>query len=143
YYKLTDDLIKISVDALAEQPYIVFKLFSTENKKYDLIITDQIIMGSGKNDGLPDMKQDQDSIIFYPNHASLMFKRNEKLRFLMNYHDNNAEYFSTGNESALFSKIPKNFRPQLLTISYKNVSQLTINLTVSEQADFPQLQYIS
>ncbi|MFT8328751.1 MAG: cellobiose phosphorylase [Oenococcus oeni] len=143
YYKLTDDLIKISVDALAEQPYIVFKLFSTENKKYDLIITDQIIMGSGKNDGLPDMKQDQDSIIFYPNHASLMFKRNEKLRFLMNYHDNNAEYFSTGNESALFSKIPKNFRPQLLTISYKNVSQLTINLTVSEQANFPQLQYTS
>ncbi|MFT9267385.1 GH36-type glycosyl hydrolase domain-containing protein [Oenococcus sp.] len=141
YYKLTDDLIKISVDAVAEQPYITFKLSSTENKKYDLIITDEIIMGSEKNDSLPDMKQDQGSIIFYPDHTSLMFKRNEKLRFLMDYHDNDAEYFSTGNESALLATTPENFRPKLLAISYEDVSQLTINLTVSEQANFPQLQY--
>ncbi|MFT8324091.1 GH36-type glycosyl hydrolase domain-containing protein [Oenococcus sicerae] len=139
YYKLADDLIKISVDAFAEKPFISFVFTSMQHKKYDLIITDQIIMDSQDSHDPLQTKKVNHSIIFYPNATSLMRERNPNIRFAMNYENTDATDISLGDETDLLETVPVGFQAKMFTINYRGASQLSINLTVSNQEDFQQL----
>lgn len=129
YYKLKNDVLKISADASAFDQGLHFKILSLTNKTYDLLITENIIMDSVEGQNSVDKIFSKDGrIFFYPGEKSLMKKFNKNLSFFYNFagYDDSEKF--AGDESVFFTENIKD--PRLSTFNFKNVSELNFSLAV-------------
>lgn len=125
YYKLADDLLKVSVEAAASGDGLLFEVESAQQREYDLRVVTQLDLQTlGK--GLQLLNQNG-SLTVLPAQDSLMAKRCPKLKYYYNFTDQQqVEITDWGSETEKY-----------LVFEYHSAQKIKFTLTtLAAKADF-------
>lgn len=128
YYKLGEDLIRVSGDAGAEQDQLTLKFESQNKIPYQLLVTTQLeekTLGS-----TPNYQVIEQRYLVYPQTTQVMHEREPTLGYQISHQQNDAaEVILAGDEGLFVNDVAES--PHLLVSSYTDVSTLTITTGLS------------
>ncbi|KRM79607.1 cyclic beta 1-2 glucan ligase [Lapidilactobacillus dextrinicus DSM 20335] len=131
YYKIKDDVIKVSADAAVTSNQLNLQFKSENQIKYDLIITTQWNNDSlGKN---PQIKFTSSSVEIQPAADMLMAKRVPQVSYYIDYNaDNDAANVQLGDETMLLIGDLEAATNQIVA-QYQDVSSLLVRTSLTNE----------
>lgn len=136
YYQIKNDLLKITTCIAYDKPYIITKISSENNKKYDFILTDNLMMGP--EEGLqPIMSQMvENKIIFNFAAGTLPAERYADYQFSFETRTNGS--FKYGSDEIFYVDKKSRGYP-LLSVTYKKASTIEIVHTCLNEISYDDI----
>lgn len=123
YYKLNDDLLKISDDAGIETQQITLRFESLQHKKYDVLVTtrlNHVTLGENYR-----VETHESSVAIHPESHQLLAEKMPELGYQMVYAKHDARLLTLGDEIVIGAQLLSTTR-QLQLAKYKEVSEFAI-----------------
>lgn len=117
YYKLADDILMVSAYTAADNPHLILEASSQSGKKYDFIITNQVVMGNNEYRGDIAYTEIKDGVRF-----TLDTKEYPGLHYDLTIPGQSFTFC----DDRIFFKGEKSFDETFLTISLKDTGSLQL-----------------
>lgn len=139
YYQIKNDVLKITTSIRYEGGFIQTNIESLKNKKYDFIVTDNLMMGESEDAHPISYEEEGTKIIFRFADGTFFKDRYPNYEFIVDTKTNGS--FKYGSDEIFFADKKSKGNP-ILSISYKKASQIQIIHATKKDADFVNIQDI-
>lgn len=135
HYQLVDDLITITVYTKTTQSEVALTVHSKQGKKYQVLVTQEIIVNDTATDNAPDIKVNatENQLIAKPNQATLAYQKYPNLTYRMEWEsDGTAKWIASDfwfEEELAEVQIP------VTSLLFEQVSELSITISASLEGE--------